>query len=500
MIKYFLNQNYIYINFCFLSSDETSVRGEVVLLENFVNANNKRFSEVYFKTETITSESPRSARGLLSHNKRSASIASRQVVEQIDDFTLEELNINGVNISASYDNPTLETNNVLLFKLRKIFFKALPSYRKNIANILKRAWLSKLNQTAFDLQNGLRLEVRIYEISNFMTYQLEETFGFKYTIAINGQDPKFLGIQEPTFEDFIRETKREQKADIVFCPCNTFEIDRLYIDSSLTNVDQVLDKLWLNANRFVSTRRSMPVLDNRIVRKSKLDINYYDANMRNLSRLAISWLVDGAEPNPVFFNRPGIKEITKLLAESNVKVFNDTPYIKKQLDLVETQHHVTGLIKGAIQSAWSLVNPTLNKDLFSVFLEYEDKDRRSVSLFNYTEQSVNVSTMRTKRSWILDDNINSKGMNYFIGIDGTNYDVNDLNQPDVEVVKRAIRAQMPDAKFASDMAHAQVTEEKNPSKTMLMTIIGSSLGAFALIMIVVIVVSIAIRRQGFFKL
>jgi hypothetical protein len=42
-----------------------------------------------------------------------------------------------------------------------------------------------------------------------MTNRDEEVFGFKYTVSINGQDPKFLGVQEPTFEEYLLQTKLE---------------------------------------------------------------------------------------------------------------------------------------------------------------------------------------------------------------------------------------------------------------------------------------------------
>ncbi len=479
------------------------MRGEVVLLENFVNAENKRFSEVYFRTETT--ENARVGRSLFSHNKRTASIASRQIVEQIDELSLEQLAQAINKSSSSNSSPTLEANNVLLFKLRKIFFKALPSYRKNIANILKRAWLSKLNQTAFDLQNGLRLEVRIYEISNFMTFDNQETFGFKYTIAINGQDPKFLGIQEPTFEDYIRETGFEQKPGIVFCPCHTFEIDRLYVDSTQPEIQKVLQNVWLYSNRFkqASGRSIAPVmLENRIQLKSKLDTDFYDANMQNLSRLAVSWLVDDSELNPVFFNRPSIKEITQLLAESNVKVFTDIPYVKKHIDILESQQQLTNSIKAAIRSAWSLANPILDKDIFSVFLEYEDGDvkgdqqffARSLNQYNFsTAHNFNGSSIHVRQKW-REDGSHLKGLNYFIGVDGVNFDVNDLKQPDTESIKRSLKAVLPDVKFYSDMVGGLQQESEATSKKLMMTIIVSAVGGFAFIMLVVIVVSIVMRR------
>ncbi len=195
--------------------------GEVVLLERFMNARNKQFSEVYFKLNSLQ----RSGRGLFSTGKRSMpSIAGRKLVERFIDQSPVPLTTDESEGEAVKDS-------YLLFKLRQVMFRALPVSKRPVANILKRAWLSKLNQTAYEAQNGLRLEVRIYEVANCLTHGGEkETFGFSYTIAINGQDPKFLGVTEPTFEDFERETRAEEEPLVEFCTQAAFHTDRLYIE------------------------------------------------------------------------------------------------------------------------------------------------------------------------------------------------------------------------------------------------------------------------------
>lgn len=397
-----------------------------MLLENFVNARNKQFSEVYFKATT----QHRSSRALT--HKRPSSIASRQIVEPIN--------------SSSHNNtnkdPTFE-NNVLLFKLRKIFFNALPSHKKHVANILKRSWLSKINQSEFDSQNGLRLEVRIYEVANYLTFGMDDTFGFKYTIAINGQDPKFLGVEEPTFDDYIRETNVENVPMIKFCDRNTFEIERIYFDSSMVNIDSVLDKLWLDSHQF--TKRTIEN-HQRIERRSKLNHAYYDSNKNNITRLEISWLVDGAEPNPIYFNRPSIQKIIKLLSDSNVKVFTDVPYMRKDLYVIENSKDISHLVESAIQQSWQLVNPLVDTTLFKVFLE----NGNTVDYFNSTSMQLPMvgSSLRLKRS--VDNEPRKNGLVYFIGIGDQKFDINDVREPSIEIIKRSLKERIPDIEFIND--------------------------------------------------
>ncbi len=447
----------------------TDIGGEVVLLEKFMNAKNKEFSEVYFKLNSPQ----RSARSLYSLNKRSIpSIAGRKLIESFIDQSP---------LPLSSNNTEAVKDSYLLFKLRLIFFKALPIYKKPIANILKRAWLSKLNQTAFESQNGLRLEVRIYEVTKYFTYGDEETFGFKYTISINGQDPKFLGVTEPTFQDFMRETLAEKEAKIEFCANNAFKIDRVYIEEETIDFKEIqilLDKLWTDSN-MPSKKRSVLKLDgSRLKLRSKLEKIFYSRDMKPINRLTISWLVDEAEPNPVYFNRPTQIEILQSLKEANVQVLSGTPFFKKQLDVVLSDEISSLLVINALREAWHTVNSDLEIAYIELFLE---KDSIKKEYGNITSR-------------VADEN----GAAYFVGVRrDSGFDVYDLNEPSKEIVRRALQDKLPNLKFLPgkdqyDKGLKEMSADKNNSSLLL--IFGSSVGGLALVIITMILVAFLIRR------
>lgn len=179
-------------------------------MEKFYNANKIPFSKIYLKLTGVNEI--KMARGYLKPRLAKARVVlSSSTTNQ----TTNEIEY----ISAPSDN--------LLFKLRTVYFtNALPVYRHFIQKILERVWTSKLDKKSFESQNGLRVEVSILDVSHFLTNKNENTFGYKYTISINGQDPEFMGVTEPTYSDFVQEPMENS---IEFCACKAYEVERVYI-------------------------------------------------------------------------------------------------------------------------------------------------------------------------------------------------------------------------------------------------------------------------------
>ncbi len=74
-------------------------------------------------------------------------------------------------------------------------------------------------------------------------------------MAVNGQDPEFIGLVEPTFSDYIRETAREKTDQVEFCAYNANEVDLFYVlvDQSEAKelelkITRLLNKAWLQLN------------------------------------------------------------------------------------------------------------------------------------------------------------------------------------------------------------------------------------------------------------
>ena len=341
---------------------------------------------------------------------------------------------------------TVLNNDALLFKVRKIFFKkALPIHKDYVSDVLRSAWLSKLNMSAFESQNGLRIQITLHEIGNFMTNKDDEVFGFKYTISINGQDPKFLGVQEPTFEEYLFETKRLNLTHLEYCPCNTFFIDRLYVNTNkkLTlKINEILTDAWKESNLMKKTPLNKPsnmsLAKNRIIGRSKLEHNFYDSNQNQISRLAVTWLVDGADPNEIYFNRPKFEKLLKQIEKFKFNLYTDVAYVKKSIDITSFNESQLILLKKSLKLAWHLANPQINENLFEVLID----ENESVS--NETQQQL------VKRSSVLISET-SKTFNYLIGVNDKAYDVTDVITPSPELVKRTIKQQISDIKFADDL-------------------------------------------------
>lgn len=199
-----------------------------------------------------------------------------------------------------------------------------------------------------------------------------------------------------------------------------------------------MDNLWTDSNRF--NKRSLQ-LNTRLACKSKLNQEFFDSNMRRISRLSVSWLVDGAEPNPIYFNQPDLLKITDLLKDSNIEVYNDIPFIKRNLSVSTDLGGLSARVKRVIQTVWYSQNPTLRMDQIQVFLEKEpmlDEDHEfdNVSLI----ENDRVRRMAVERN---------EGINYFVGVDDADFDVNDVEEPMEEVVRRALKEHVPQLKFLS---------------------------------------------------
>lgn len=365
---------------------------------------------------------------------------------------------------------TMINNDALLFKVRNIFFKkALPIHKDFVTNVLRTAWLSKLNMSAFESQNGLRILVQIHEILNYMTNKEEEVFGFKYTISINGQDPKFLGVQEPTFEEYLAETKRLNLTFLEFCPCNTFRIDRFYVNTNpklASKINEILSDVWKEANQhkkspFLHKATNHSLAKNRIIGRSKLEHNFYDSNQNSISRLAVTWLVDGADPNEIFFNRPKFDKLVGRIEKLKFNLFTDVPYVKHSIDITSFNESQIDLLRRALQVAWHLANPQINENQFEINLINHDDETN--------EAETNETHSIVKRNLFTSET--SKTFNYLVGVNDKTYDVTDVITPTPDLVKRTIRQQVADIKFADDLETNANKQDLFNDKSLTTTVI-----------------------------
>lgn len=217
-------------------------------MEKFLNSNLRPFSKVYVKIRDSQSDA-----SLLKAKARSIT-KSRLFIQPPS--SNESMSHAAALLSSGSSVASLVHNNDdnLLFKLRTVYFKnGLPIYKRSVVDILKRAWSSKVDKKKFESQNGLRVIVNIYDIAHYLTTKNENAYGYRYTISINGQDPEFLAVSEPTYAEYARETDADSEKAIRFCSCNAFEIERLYV--STKNVRYVKLNVFNSLNRQVLIRQ-----------------------------------------------------------------------------------------------------------------------------------------------------------------------------------------------------------------------------------------------------
>lgn len=412
-------------------------------MEQFYNANKIPFSKVYLRITGINSEI-KSARSIIKQRYSK----SRIIVKS----------------NSKESTTSLETlsNDNLLFKVRSIYLKnALPIYMQSVKNILERSWKSKLDTKLFEEQNGLRVLVSIVESSHHLTNLNEEVFGYKYIVSINGQDPEFMGVGEPTNEDYTRETLGEQLQSVEFCPFNAYEVDRVYLTSNSssyeelqTKINEILIQAWNSLNQDLKE-----VPQDRIVAKYKLIDGYFTIQKEKAYRLEMTYLVDGGAPNPIRFTKPSLQDITPLLTNAGINIYEGIPLISQSISILSYNISFNDLLESSIKKAFSEANPSLKDDRLVVKLE--------------NVESVNKpGEKQTKRD------VNSGAqfeIKYTIGVNDDKFDSSEITNPSWRIIKQEIKSQIPGVSFEDDLFNTDAIEQSrsNVQKTVSFEILNN---------------------------
>jgi hypothetical protein len=417
-------------------------------MEKFLNSNSIKFSKVYVKI----SGSQHDARLL---KAKARSISKARLFQQ--PFVNESSSETAALLSSTTTQVVHNNDDNLLFKLRTIYFKnGLPIYKQSVIDILKRAWLSKVNKKQFESQNGIRVIVSVYDISHYLTTKNENVYGYRYTVSINGQDPEFLAVTEPTYAEYAHETEMDAEKSIKFCPCNAFEIERLYISAKIdsvelleTKINKVLARVWNQLNDIeITGNRQLP--NNRIVGKSKLEMGFVSLLKQNVNRLSISWLVDGSLPNPVYFKRPSLDDVLPYLSDLGINLYDGTPLINQSIQ-IEPPSKINNLdqLKLALQNAWRKANPNIRQDYFYVLIDNNNKVNKN--------KDISVSKRDTNK---FNQEGSSNKLVYFIGIQDKSFDASEIQQPTLRVLQEEIKRLVPDVKFIQDKT-IEIVETNN---------------------------------------
>ena len=433
------------------------INGEIVLMEKFLNSNLRKYSKVYVRISGTQNDAK-----LLRAKARSISKA-RLFIQPATPYSNESTSEAEALLSSSSLGPAVHnSDDNLLFKLRTVYFtNGLPVYKQAVSDILKRAWSAKLDKKKFESQNGLRVIVNIYDTAHYLTTKNENVYGFRYTVSINGQDPEFLAVAEPTYAEYERETNADAEKSLKFCASNAFEIERLYISTSKAadfsasaassvalveeKINKILARVWNQLNDVeITGNRALP--NNRIVGKSKLETGFFSLLRQNVSRLSISWLVDGSLPNPIYFKRPSIDDVLPYLTSSGIHVYDGTPLINASLQ-ISSASMLSSLdqLKVGLQNAWRKANPNIRHDYFYVLVENNNRVNKTV---------VKRDSSGTETKIV-----------YFVGIQDKTFDASEIKKPTLKIVQEELKRLVPEIKFGDDKTVEFVDVSANRSDT-----------------------------------
>ena len=323
-----------------------------------------------------------------------------------------------------------ESNNIgELFRLRSVaLVGGVEEYKEQVESGIETAWKKVIDfekSTRLQkLQNGVRVEVKVRQVSSCVLLTSEETaFCHQYTISINGQDPLSHGLSEPSSEDF--STAFSSLPNIKFYAAKTLDARRFYVKCSTdetieSKLNDVVYKSWVKLNdpnqlieRGVNTKS--------IIGRSKIETGLIGWANQTLCRVIFAWSVENSEPNLAQFALPSDQLISSMLSNKDLPVYNEAKYVKVKFMIKSEFNNISRLVEKAVLNEWHSQNKMM--PLEKILVSVEDSAENKDSDFKMIE--------------------------IFVGVESTSFDVKDLQQPSVESIQRSIRQVLPDSQFKS---------------------------------------------------
>ena len=204
----------------------------------------------------------------------------------------------------------------------------------------------------------------------------------------------------------------------------------------------------------------------------------------------VSWLVDDAEPNPIYFKQPTVADLYPYLAKANLSIYDGVPMITFSFAIRSYNSSSIDRIRSAIQQAWHEANPSIsNAEEIMVVLD-------ETSLFSNLQQQKNIATnlnddkrvlskraaailnavrrdLKTTDNERLPDSVikaepslsafSLANITYFIGVADRSFDAGELRQPSIKMMNKALRNYVSNADVVVDMEEKVPTSAINPS-------------------------------------
>ena len=258
---------------------------------------------------------------------------------------------------------TAEVTSNYIYKVRTIFIENITPELKNqnfgvLENVISSAWDARLAEhiemlPIKSILTGKKFTTTVNSIQRYLSKQDKFMYKVEYIVAIMNRDPEFLGVLEPTYNNYIAAFA-SAKTDIKLCSCFGVENTRVYINGKAQAINGVLSNiltsLWNQQNSLNQ------ITNDRISFKFTSNDNYYNQNGDEISRLSVTWIVDNDDPSQIYFTRPTADAVTKALAAVNLQVYTDIPYKSFVVYFNNFNETNANLIPNLLTKAWQLSN------------------------------------------------------------------------------------------------------------------------------------------------
>ena len=216
-------------------------------------------------------------------------------------------------------------------------------------------------------------------------------------------------------------------------------------------IDKALARAWSQLNDAeITGTRALPM--GRISGKSKLETGYYSLLKQDVSRLSVSWLVDGAPPNPVYFRQPRVQDVIPFLNEAGVSLYEGTPLVNQSLLVTVDSVSDWEQLRVGVQNAWRKANPVIRQDYFYVLVDAKSakksRDSSSIAVSKREDKSVGDNVL------------------YFIGIQDKSFDASEIQQPTLKLIQEEVKRLVPGVRFADDKTIEFVKVDSNDNKNI----------------------------------
>lgn len=240
-------------------------------------------------------------------------------------------------------------------------------------------------------------------------------------------------------------------------------------------MEKILEQAW---NRLNPSRSSRHLSRGRLLVKSKLEPGFFDQQLANVIRVEVNWLVDGAEPNPIFFRAPRLDDLLAHFANASALVYQGIPLISDQLTLGPVYNHTQhkDLLRFAILSSWVKANPELRDNIFFVTVDDQALDN-STSRLKYRRGLIAANLARIASS----DQTESKTIRYFVGVNEHDFDVSEVQKPSADMLQAEIKQHLPSLALFDTKTVDSTKDDRNRHNSKANFVVRSLSFSFSLI-------------------